>query len=226
MIAGMGWRVRAGLGLAVLGAALGCDSPGGGAPTAAPTQGAPPARTTPSGAPPVKSTAPTAAPMDSAALHGKIDGLLPELRKIARTEGVVKAVKGQNAKKVSLDDIKKLDGEWSKATGITDAMKPYLENDCAASLKKAGTTLPSLVEAFAMDDQGALVCSVSKTSDFWQGDEDKWQKSFAGGKGAEFVDKPKFDESSQAYSVQVSLPVLDDGKAIGAITVGLSLDKL
>jgi hypothetical protein len=139
---------------------------------------------------------------------------------------VFKAIQVQNAKKMTMDAIKKLDTEWMAATGVTPMMKPYIENKCADALKKYITELPAIVEAFAMDDQGGLVCTVYKTTDYWQGDEAKWQKSFLDGKGAEFVDKASFDESSQTYSVQVSLPVMDHGKAIGAITVGLGLDKL
>lgn len=198
---------------------MACDS-GGDAPP-------PPTATARPSSAPVKpaTAAPSAsAAVDETAVKAKIDALLPELRKIAATEAVLSAVKAQNAKKLTQEAIKKIDDEWSKATGVTDLMKPYLENECATALKKIAT--PAMVEAFAMDNQGALVCSTSKTSDFWQGDEEKWQKSFAEGKGAEFVDKPKFDESSQTYSIQVSLPVMDEGKAVGALTVGLGLDKL
>ena len=46
-----------------------------------------------------------------------------------------------------------------------------------------------------------------KTSDYWQGDEAKFKKSFNGGAGAVFVDDVSFDKSSQTYSVQVSVPV-------------------
>jgi hypothetical protein len=60
----------------------------------------------------------------------------------------------------------------------------------------------------------------------WQGDEAKFIKSYNDGKGAVFVDKVKFDESTKVPQVQVSLPVLDGNKVIGAITIGVSLDNL
>jgi hypothetical protein len=149
---------------------------------------------------------------------------LPTIRKIAADPVVVKAIQVQNSKKMTMDAIKKLDTEWMAATGVTPMMKPYLENKCAEALKKYITELPAIVEAFAMDDQGGLVCTVYRTTDYWQGDEAKWQKSFL--PNAEFIDKAMFDESSQTYSVQVSLPVTDHGHPIGAITIGLGLDKL
>ena len=36
----------------------------------------------------------------------------------------------------------------------------------------------------------------------------------------------EFDESAQAYLVQVSVPVMEGGSAIGAITIGINLDEL
>ncbi len=60
----------------------------------------------------------------------------------------------------------------------------------------------------------------------WQGNEPKFTESYKGGQGAVHISKVKFDESAQAYVVQVSVPVLDAGHAIGAITVGINIDEL
>jgi len=43
-----------------------------------------------------------------------------------------------------------------------------------------------------------------KTTDYWQGDEAKFIRSYNNGKGEVFVDDVKFDDSTQAYLVQVS----------------------
>ena len=40
------------------------------------------------------------------------------------------------------------------------------------------------------------------------------------------MDEVKFDDSSQAYLVQVSVPVWDGDQAIGAITFGVDVDKV
>ena len=65
-----------------------------------------------------------------------------------------------------------------------------------------------------------------KTSDYWQGDEAKFQKSYNGGSGAVFVDEVEFDDSAQAYLCQVSVPVKDGAEVIGAITIGIDVDKI
>ncbi len=77
-----------------------------------------------------------------------------------------------------------------------------------------------------MDNQGTNVAMTDKTSDYWQGDEAKFQKSFNGGNGAVFVDEVEFDDSSQAYLVQVSVPVKDGDTVIGAIPFGIDVDQV
>ena len=64
------------------------------------------------------------------------------------------------------------------------------------------------------------------TSDYWQGDEAKFKRSFNSGQGQIFVDEVEFDESSQVYVVQVSVPVMDGDRAIGAITFGIDVDQI
>jgi hypothetical protein len=139
---------------------------------------------------------------------------------------IVSAVAEKNAKGQSLADIQAMDKKWMDTPGIDDFMKSLMDSDCAKRLAAIQQAMPFIVEAFVMDNQGANVAMTDKTSDYWQGDEAKFKQSFNGGAGAVFVDEVKFDESTQAYLVQVSVPVQDGGKAIGAITFGIDVDKI
>ena len=139
---------------------------------------------------------------------------------------VVAAVKSQNAKGSSLGDIQAIDKKWQATAGVADFMKPLMASACAKRLNAIMDENPAIVEAFAMDNQGANVCMTNKTSDYWQGDEAKFKKSFAGGAGAVFVDDVEFDDSAQAYVTQVSVPVKDGGAVVGAMTFGVDVDKL
>lgn len=139
---------------------------------------------------------------------------------------IVEAVKAQNAKGQSLDQIKAMDEKWKATAGIADYMKAMMESPCGQYLRKIQRSKNFYAEIFVMDNLGANVAMTDKTSDYWQGDEAKFKNSFAGGKGAVFVDDVEFDDSSQAYLVQVSVPVIDGGKAIGAITFGIDVDKV
>jgi hypothetical protein len=166
-------------------------------------------------------------PPDGAAQLKKVDGLMPELRRIATDPALVREVKRQNARRVPLDTVHKRDEEWRATPALTPIKRQVLGSPCARSLDRYQERWGRVMaEAFVMDNQGALVGATRRTSDYWQGDEPKWRESFNGGRGAELREKPFFDESSQAYVLQVSLPVKDGARVIGALTVSISLLEL
>lgn len=134
---------------------------------------------------------------------------------------LIREVTAQNAHRMTMAEINAIDKAWM-AGGEADRVAKLLSNACATRLKSLVSTNPAFNESFVMDDQGANVCMSDRTSDFWQGDEAKWQKSFNESKGATFVDQPKYDVSAKAILVQVSVPVMSNGAAIGAITVGIN----
>jgi hypothetical protein len=134
---------------------------------------------------------------------------------------LVREVAAQNALKVSATQIQVIDRAWMSG-GESDRVARLLGNACAQHLKALVGAQPGFSESFVTDNQGANVCMTSRTSDYWQGDEAKWQKAFNSGRGAVFVDQPKYDTSAKAILVQVSVPVLDGTIAIGTITVGVN----
>jgi hypothetical protein len=155
-----------------------------------------------------------------------IDLANTKLADIGKDSLIIDAVKAQNAKRMSLDSIKQTDERWKSTAGIADFMTDLMESKCGLHLRSMQDSNPSYVEIFVMDNQGANVCQSDKTSDYWQGDEAKFKNSYNGGKGAVFVDDVEFDDSTQAYITQVSVPVIDGEKVIGAITFGIDIDKL
>ena len=139
---------------------------------------------------------------------------------------IVAAVKEENAKGKSLDQIKAHDEEWKATAGVVDYMTALMESPCGKHLRSIQSSKPYYAEIFVMDNQGANVCMTDKTSDYWQGDEAKFTESYKDGAGSMHISDVKFDDSTQAYVVQVSVPVKDGGKVIGAITIGVDVDKV
>lgn len=137
---------------------------------------------------------------------------------------LVAAVKAQNARKVAAAEVQRIDKGWT-AGSETALVKQLTTGPCADRLRALIAAHPSFGETMLMDDQGALVCASEKTSDYWQGDESKWQRSFDGGKGAVFIDRPRFDDSAVANLAQISVPVVDGAKVIGVLTVGVDIRK-
>lgn len=150
--------------------------------------------------------------------------LAPTLKEWGLNPILVNAVKAHNALGLGLADIKAKDEVWIKDSGISAFMKSIMENDAAKELARLEGTEGYFFECFLMGNQGANVAMTNKTSDYWQGDEEKWTESYKNGAGGIYFSKVKFDDSAQAYLVQISVPVMDGANAIGVITVGVNLD--
>jgi hypothetical protein len=155
-----------------------------------------------------------------------IDLAKKEFVKLGEEAVIVAAVKAENAKKKTLAQIKEMDEKWRNTPGIADFMKAIMDSECGKFLKEKQKKNPYIAEIFVMDNQGANVAMTDKTSDYWQGDEAKFIKSFNNGKGGMHIGDIKFDESTQAYLVQISVAVLDGKKVIGAMTIGVDIDRI
>ena len=145
---------------------------------------------------------------------------------------LVEAIKAQNAANASLDQagIDALDQKW-RAEVEADShpmIDGVLANPVSAFLKaKQEASGGTITEVFVTDAKGLNVGQSDVTSDYWQGDEDKFTKSFGAGPGALFVDAAEKDESTQMLQSQASMTIVDEtGKPIGAITIGVNLDQL
>ena len=149
-----------------------------------------------------------------------------KLAEIGKEPVIINAVKAANGKRKSLSSIQELDAKWKTTAGTASYMQELMDNACGKFLRELQNSESYIAEAFAMDNQGANVCMTDKTSDYWQGDEAKFKNSWNGGKGNVFVDDVEFDDSAQTYVTQVSVPVVDGDKVIGAITFGVDVDKL
>ncbi len=149
-----------------------------------------------------------------------------ELAALAADPALVAAIAAQNDRHASLDEIKAADKRWMDTAGVADFMKALIDSPTGAQLRAWRQKRAYVSEIIVMDNQGANVAITEKTSDYWQGDEKKFTESFKDG-GVAFVDKVKFDDSTQTYSVQVSVPVRSAaGAVIGVICFGLDIENL
>ncbi len=158
--------------------------------------------------------------------HGDLQGWLANPEVIAE-------IQAQNAEHAGLSEaeIEVMDQEWRAEVGAGD--QPMI----AAILAKPGSVWLSqqkeasgglITEVFVMDNRGLNVAQSDVTSDYWQGDEDKWQQTFQVGADAIHLGEVELDESTQSYQSQVSMTITDPatGEAIGAITFGINLEYL
>ena len=112
-------------------------------------------------------------------------------------------------------EIDKLDEAWKSEAKSDD--QPLIAEILSSPLssyllytqaKSAGL----FTEIFIMDKFGLNVGQSSVTSDYWQGDEDKFQKTFQVGPDAVFIDEPEYHDETKTWRVQVNLTIVDPGQ--------------
>lgn len=145
---------------------------------------------------------------------------------MALNPALIQAVRRQNAEKLDINKIKQLDAEWKATKNLTPFKRSLQENSAGKMLRRYVDRNPSLNEAFLTDNQGANVAAFPATSDYWQGDEEKWTASFNDGSGLLFLGPVERDESTNTLAVQVSAPLFHQGETIGVLVVGVTFDYL
>lgn len=135
---------------------------------------------------------------------------------------IVKAVKEQNGK----GPIAGMDNAKWKSTRRSDPVVQALQESAAGRLLKAKIDASNgmFSEAFLSAAQGEKVAFVEKTTSYIHKGQAKFDVPFTSGKS--WQGNPEFDESAQTYQIQISVPVLADGKPVGALVVGVNLSHL
>jgi hypothetical protein len=144
---------------------------------------------------------------------------------IARHSLVVGAVEQQNKARLSRTEIAERDRAWQVDAEMTGFKQSMMESPIGAYLR-AKVEGRSLIynEAIVTDAKGANVACFPASSDYWQGDEDKFVKAFNNGEGAVYVGPVQLDESTQTESAQIAVPVRNaKGQAIGVLIMGIRL---
>lgn len=149
------------------------------------------------------------------------------VRPWASDPAIVSAVTAQNTAhaKLTSADIAKLDAGWTGKTdqALIDSKMNHSLSSFLRTKKQAGNGV--IRDILVFDDKGLNVAQTDMTQDYNQGDEAKYQRTFSVGPDALFIDK--ITKEGNANVLQANLSVKDaQGKAIGAMTVGMDVDKL
>ncbi len=149
------------------------------------------------------------------------------IQELASHPDVIKETRERNAEEIPLANIFRIDEAWaSYPDDHPQKLKMY--SSPAGRLLKGHVEFQDSIysEIFLTDSQGANITAWPLTTDYWQGDEVKWHRSFNAGAGDVYISNLAFDESSQTNAIQISVPVMDDGKAIGVLVAGIKLSFL
>ena len=119
-----------------------------------------------------------------------------------------------------MDRIQDIDRRWQDGEDPNGLATALAGNDCARALQAAMAAQQGYGEAFVTDARGALVCMTRRTSDYWQGDEEKFTRAWAAGKGGVFVSAVENDASTGAELMHISVPVRVDDRVVGVLVAG------
>lgn len=144
---------------------------------------------------------------------------------IGQDPQLVSFVSRDNANPVNVEKLRALDKRWVAKDNIEDFVKALMSNQVSARLKKQIAAHAYIPEAFIMNAQGTIIGETDRTSTYWKGEQEKFTAAYNGGVGAVWFGKLAYDESSKTNGVQISVPVVKGGKAIGAVTFTINVDE-
>jgi len=111
--------------------------------------------------------------------------------------------------------------KWENLSMLSPEIKAFSKNELAQYLRTIKDA--AMAEIFVSAADGTKAAFLSKTSSWSHKGKPKHDVPMT---GKPWVGKPELDESTGVQQVQIALPVLDKGKAIGSIVIGLDLSKL
>ena len=156
-----------------------------------------------------------------------------KIMQIVNDPAIVAAIQTRNGETGGMaeDAIIALDNKWRAEVGggDTPTIDPVLSGAVADMLRAVRDESEGLfTEIFVMDMVGLNVAASDTTSDYWQGDEAKWQQTYGAGAGAIHISEVELDESTQSYQSQISVAISDPATnaPIGAATFGVNIEYL
>ena len=156
-------------------------------------------------------------------------------RKIERWRhlpGLEKLLKEYNSRAATRtrESLLALDAEWRSAflSGDSDFIYKHVDKSMSTELREIKNQAQQiLTEIIITDLQGANVAISDITSDYWQGDEEKYTGIF--GKPAEsiYFGNITYDESTKLFQVQMSiqLQTASTARPLGVMILGINVEE-
>ncbi len=155
-----------------------------------------------------------------AALQAKIDAQVKQIQSWAADPVLVNAVKAQNAN-LPADYAVMTEEKWAALTILDPFVRSFNKNEAGQFLKSKKTDL--ILRTFVSDANGIKVGFSSKTLKWSHKGDLKHEQPMSGKIWQGALEQ---DKATGLQQVQVSVPVLDGGKPVGSLVVGLSVAKL
>lgn len=125
-------------------------------------------------------------------------------------------------------DIKRLDQQWRDEVvqGGDELVNELLASDLSIRLRYIQAQQGGIFSEMFVTDKFGLNAGVSEpTTDYYQGDEDIFQR-LSGNDSRYYIDALEYDDSSDTFQVKISVPVrAKDGELLGVLVVGVDVEQ-
>jgi hypothetical protein len=150
----------------------------------------------------------------------KVDTKVAWAQQLAADPAILSAVKAANAAPSA--EVQAMTNEkWKTLTVLDPFVRSFAKNDAGKFLKSKQDD--SVGEAFVSAANGTKVAFIAKTTLWNHTGKPKHDLPMT---GKTWQGEVSVDDSTGIEQVQISVPVLDDGKPIGSLVVGLVISKL
>ena len=163
--------------------------------------------------------APIADAGSPAELRARVQLAVHDYRWISTDPKVVAAVREYNANKPA-EAQAMTDEKWKSLPLLDSFVRGLSKNPLAEYLKTRKTPVTS--ELFVNGADGTKVAILNKPTLWSHKGQQKHEAPMA---GKIWIGPPEIDESTGTQEVQAGLPVLDNGKPIGSVVIGLQVSR-
>ena len=153
-------------------------------------------------------------------IKANLDAKIKQLQSWSADPAIVAAVKAHNGS-MPAEDKAMTNDAWSKLTVLDPYVRSFTKNPLGVYLKTKKDD--QISECFVSGADGTKVAFLSKTTSWSHADKDKHKVPMS---GKTYIGPVTMDESAGLQEIQVGLPVLDGGKPIGSVVVGINVSKL
>jgi hypothetical protein len=161
-----------------------------------------------------------AAAIGQSKVQPSVDAQVKIAQRLAADPAIVAAVKAQNAA-APASFAGMTQTKWAAAPAGDPFVQALASNGVAVFLKAQRS--PVMSEVFVNAADGRKVAFLAKTTSWSHKGSPKHDVPMT---GKTWQGEQAHDSSSNVDSIQISVPVMDAGKAIGSIVVGLDVAKL
>lgn len=106
--------------------------------------------------------------------------------------------------------VQELNEQWVLSASRSGFVTSLLNTNTSKDLQQLISISTDIKKIILTDTFGALVAASGRTTEYYQGDKQWWQKSYNDGKGSVYIGNVDYDSSLQVWGINVSFPVVNE----------------